>query len=346
MAVYRVLIEPLAPFFAAPHSRVRKSGALIHSDTLHAALMSVAVLTGSPLLDRARDLRVSSLYPYWESVFFYPKPFLRPPETPEQHDVRKRKHWKSVHLVSERVLAVWLDNDAKTFGQVETLGESLAVLPRDLEGLPPPPGRIAAADHAPAVTVDRCGAGTTPFDRRSIRVNTGEGCGAYFLVDLEEADRPGFEDLVRHLGSQGLGGERSVGYGQFEVRGLEVHSSALFKKDGADAFLTLSLYLPTREEVAAGVLDAPAAYDCALRGGWIHGLGGTDQRKRAQRMCIEGSVLRKAGQSRGEVRDLRPEGYPHPVWRSGLTFGIPCRVEDAPLGTADVPSASSQETHR
>ena len=48
----------------------------------------------------------------------------------------------------------------------------------------------------------------------------------------------------------------------------------------------------------------------------------------AHAMVAEGSVLVAAQQPRGMVRDVAPEGFPHPVYRSGfaLTIPIPWRV--------------------
>jgi len=327
MSVYRVTLEPLAPFFVAPHGHARKSGALVHSDTLHGALMAVAALTRSPLLERAAEIRLSSVYPFWREVFFYPKPFLPRPGQVEGGDVKHRKRWKSVSLLSEKLLATWLRGAEVPDDDIQVLQGGAAVLASELAGLPTPPDKLVAEDFSAAVVIDRAGGTTKPYDRRGLRVNTDKGCGVWFMVEMDQGYLPRFQRLVQELGEQGLGGERSVGYGRFDFLNVEQIASIkdTFGSAEAPAFYTLSLYLPTREEVERGVLEAPAAYDCALRGGWIHGVGGSDQRKRSLRMCVEGSVFPSVSERHGEVRDVRPAGFTaHPVWRSGLAFALPC----------------------
>lgn len=329
MSIWRVTIEPLAPFFAGPHTRARKAGALVHSDTLHAALMNVAALTGSPVLEEAERLRVSSLFPFWKDIFFYPKPFLPPLAVEREGDQEQLKEWKSVRLVSEGLLRAWLERHVAEFREIDFSLGDLAVLKSELDGKPRLPSKVVLEELAPAAVVDRAGGGTTPYERRGLRVNTDKGCGVWFFVDLEGDSGPEFEKLITHLGEQGLGGERSVGYGRFDVLSIDPYGDVdLFSPvEDADAFLTLSLYLPTEQEVRAGVLEDPAAYDCALRGGWIHSISGSEQRKRGLRMCVEGSVFQKVGNEHGEVRDVRPESFTrHPVWRSGLAFAVPFRA--------------------
>jgi CRISPR-associated protein Csm4 len=330
MGVYRVHIQPGAPFYNGAHSRARKAGALVHSDTLHAALVSVAAMRGSPLLNRAETLRVSSLYPGWAGLWFLPKPFLRPPGADDTANPLARKRWKAIRLVSEGVLTAWI---AGTLTEADLAGDAPAGCALLNSEVPPGnhlPHTLVAEETTAAVTVDRRNAGTAPFDRRGLRVNTAEGGNAHFLVDLEDAEVEEFRDLAGLLGEQGLGGERTVGYGRFRVESLEPVNGGLFAPSkSANAFLTLSLYLPTEAEVSAGVLETPAAYDCTLRGGWIHSAGGTPQRKRSLRMCIEGSVFRKTAPKHGEVRDAAPASFTrHPVYRSGLAFEIPFQFKE------------------
>ncbi|HOV73301.1 MAG TPA: type III-A CRISPR-associated RAMP protein Csm4 [Candidatus Hydrogenedentes bacterium] len=330
MTRYRVQLEPMGPFFTGMNSHARKAAALIHSDTLHGALMTVAAVGGSPWLDEAPRLRVSSLFPCWKNIHFYPKPFLpvpgvRDPKQSGEEDDKGRKQWKSIRLVSEGLLAAWLRGDPSVPEQTEVLGSGLAALKPEMDGKPRPLNAFLVRDLAPAVTVDRCAAGATPYDRHGLRLNTEEGVGAWFLVELPPERKDSFLELAALLGTYGLGGERTVGYGRFNVLGMEElpTNSVLERTNGANAVLTLSLYHPTRAEIAAGVLEGIAAYDCTLRGGWIHGTAGSDRPKRALRMCLEGSVFPALNgvPPNGDVIDVRPVGFDkHPIWRSGLAF--------------------------
>lgn len=321
MKTYCVRLEPLGPLYRGPHTHARKSGALVHSDTLHGALLCMAALEGAPILQRPEALRVSSLYPFWQDVLFFPRPFLPPVRVDASEPARDRKQWKSVRLVSRALLDAWLAG-APAADSV-TLPGGLAVLASERKAFPAMPDLLVTAQASPAVTIDRATQAAAPYDRRGVRVNTQRGAGAYFLMQMEEADFPTVQRLVERLGEHGLGGERSVGYGHFAPLGFEEWPGLTAAHDGANAFMTLSLYCPTQEEVAQGVLEAPAAYDCTLRGGFIHGLAGSRLRKRTLRMCIEGSVFRSAGPRPGHVVDLAPAGHPHPVYRSGLALPLP-----------------------
>lgn len=347
MTLLRVLLEPLAPVYTGPHGRARKSGALVHSDTLHAALIDVAALAGLPLIDVAESLRVSSVFPRWRDTLFYPRPFLPPPVALDASTPKSRKRWKSVRLLSEPLLKVWLAGRPLQENDVTVLGGSCAITTAEVDADTCLPDTLFCSDTLPAVVIDRVASRTTPFDRRVVRLNTAEGAGAWFVAEIEDSWRTAFEAVVRLLGEQGLGGERSVGYGHFRVQSIEPWTPGLivnaaqipypmpeeccigvdFSKRASrvietEMFLTLSLYLPKHEEVAQGVLRTPAAYDCALRGGWIHDRAGSGDRKRSLRMCVEGSVFPKVADRPGTVRDAAPAGYPHPVWRSGLALPV------------------------
>ncbi len=322
MTVHRVNIRPAGPFFLGLASHARKTGALVHSDTLHAALAHTAARLGLDLLDAAPRLRMTSLFPQWRGLCFYPKPRLRPPV--EDGAAESRKRWKSVRLVSRGLLSAWLSGDAGAFARARVEG-STAFLDGEASGGLPRGGLAGMVQNA-AVAVDRGGGDATPFQRSGIAVNTPEGAGAWFMADVPGGLEDDFIKAVECLGGNGLGGERGVGYGHFHVESAGPHDDGMFADaPGHDAFMTLSLYLPAEAEVRAGVLGGIAAYDCARRGGWMHDPVHGDRPRRTVRMCVEGSVFPAvAGFQPGEIRDLRPAGHTaHPVWRSGLAFALP-----------------------
>ncbi len=326
MTVYRVDITPRAPLHRGIHGHAAKSGAVVHSDTLHAALASSAAAAGATgeELERFRTLRVSSLFPGLWNTPLYPKPFLplsRNAEgRTEEGDPKAAKRWKQVRLVSEEVLNAWLlgkEDDVK--GAV--VRDGVAVFEEDFPERKWPRHGLVTTQRQTGVVVDRDNAAATPYDRSLVWINTDEGVGLYCFVEAGEQDGPWLGEAFERLGYAGLGGNRTSGFGAFNLAGCApVDWAAL---SCANMFMTLSLYLPAKQEVDAGVLDAPAAYDCVLRGGWVHGVAGTNYAKHALRMCLEGSVFNKVGDSHGEVRDVSPEDHPRPVWRSGLAFALP-----------------------
>ena len=127
MSLVRVLLEPKSPIYAGPHGRARKSGELVHSDVLHAALVSVAAGAAADI-GPLRTLRVSSIFPCWRDVHFYPRPFLALPASTETGDPAKRKRWKSVRLVSEGALRLWLSGDVTLTDRVRIIESGVALL--------------------------------------------------------------------------------------------------------------------------------------------------------------------------------------------------------------------------
>lgn len=335
MTVYRMDIHPRAPLHQGIHGRAPKSGALVHSDTLHAALIAAAAATGAHVddLERMRELPMSSLYPTLHGKPLYPKPFLRPPgadnnrERPE--DDQDHKRWKKLRLVSEAMLRAWLTGDVDTFDACE-LRDGVAALTGEFPEWPGS-GLLADARHT-GVVVDRNGADATPYDRPMVWVNAKEGVGLYCLVEAGDGDGPWLEEAFTRLGWAGLGGERASGLGGFDVARCAPDAVPKFANGAANRFMTLGLYLPRKDEVDAGVLDAPAAYDCVLRGGWIHGVAGAEKAKHALRFCLEGGVFNGSADNPGDVRDVRPDGWPHPVWRSGRPLVIPFQCTTQPGG--------------
>ena len=157
-----------------------------------------------------------------------------------------------------------------------------------------------------------------------------ENVRAYFLADVPDDSKADFEKTVELLGIYGIGGERSVGYGNFEVIQFD-HQPQIpwlqpsVAKPQPNLFYTMSLYLPSQHEVQSGVLDPPAAYDCTIREGWIHGSAGTTYTKKSTRMCLEGGVFKRVAQQHGELRDVTPDEFnrPHRVYRCGKAFEFP-----------------------
>jgi CRISPR-associated protein Csm4 len=133
-----------------------------------------------------------------------------------------------------------------------------------------------------------------------------------------------FEAALQLLGDEGLGADRSAGYGRFAVESQERVDPAL----GTGMLLSLSLFHPTADEVREGVLEAPAAYDLVIRGGWVTAPGARTLRKQNVRMLSEGSVIRDLGRQiygdSPKVLDPMPElGLRHAVYRPGVAVTLP-----------------------
>ena len=126
------------------------------------------------------------------------------------------------------------------------------------------------------------------------------------------------------LGEEGIGGDRTVGKGQFEPTFTE-YKGSLFNTNASSYFVTLSMYLPSKSEIQKGLLQGEnVSYDIEKRGGWIYSDFAKSQRKRTVRMFQEGSVFKNTGREfYGKVVNVAPESFKrHPVFRNGLAFRI------------------------
>jgi CRISPR-associated protein Csm4 len=177
------------------------------------------------------------------------------------------------------------------------------------------------APPAPHVAVDRVSSASNLFFAG--RLQFAPECGLYFWVDFTDAEyRSHLEAALAFLQDEGIGGRRSTGHGQFTFA-AEEHAFPVI--EGADAWVTLSLYHPRREEVEQGVLRN-ARYRRIYRHGWIYSPDGRNLRRKGLWMLSEGAVLPR--EVLGTMEDLRPEiGFAHPVWRYGYALTMPMRLE-------------------
>jgi len=329
--------------------RGEDGAAAVRSDTLMAALRSVAADTGilaDVLAGPAPPLRVSSLFPEVAGIRLYPRPLAEPAAFGNLNPLEAdefRRIWRRFEYVTEARFESLAEGRRVRFEPEDIIEGRAWGMPseRGLRGLP---GR----GRSGGIAVDR--AGGEPERYSEGRRMLPPGARHFFIARLDDAGTLApLRELVARLGESGLGGRRSTGAGAFSLAGAYpapgflgeggsgaaapagdaggtglAAEAASAVRAGPRARILLSLYLPTREEAASGVLDGMAG-DAVLRGGWIHSGGPTGLRKRPLRMLVEGTVLSGAtGKAEGEVRDVRPEGFErHPVWRDGRALAIP-----------------------
>lgn len=390
MPFYRVHIHPTSPILKGAFTHARKGSAVIHSDLLHSAFFCVSAwFDGYWLDEKAKTMRFSSAYPYFQDdkgkkIYLYPKPFkiyssmiyqsgdsmgassTDPDESPE------KKKWKRIKYFSEGILAKLLDSPESILNikykpleyteSSEASNYTAICTTEESESLSSQPRMILKEELKTSTVVDRgvslmrmngseLPSATTPFSHNLIRVNTDEGIGLWFIVELDESEIKKFNELLRILGVMGIGGRKAVGYGHFDFdpeKDIEPFQSdlltmiklnnneLLFLKNQQDkglkpnSLLTLSLYHPTREEFTPALFGKYASYECTIRGGWLHSLSGTSKSKMSIRMCIEGSsfpiftdkTTNSILMPIGDVVNLKYHYQQHDVWRLGLALGI------------------------
>jgi len=187
--------------------------------------------------------------------------------------------------------------------------------------------RVWASQPVDRVTVDRVSA--APALYRMGRTVYAPGCGLWLGVQWpggsDSAASERLEGLLRHLGDRGLGGERSVGYGQFALAQAPLPLDLPAPHSGT-ALVTLSRYLPGPDEVP-GALRGRASYGLDPIAGWLWAPGERAQRRKQVRMLREGSLFEPVGPGPwGRLADVRPDGWDaHPIWRWGYAcpVGVP-----------------------
>ena len=191
-------------------------------------------------------------------------------------------------------------------------------------------------ERTPRVTVDRVNSASNIF--HAGRVRFAPGCGLWVGIQWRDAGMPitgrsgltyreALQRTLALLGDEGIGGERSAGYGAFAPAwGEEIH---LRDPQAGNVAWILSRYLPARAELPACLDHESAAYRLDRIGGWARSLYGADQRRKQINFLAEGSLIAWPPSSVvGKIENLRPEypvrdgDFPHPVWRSGLALAV------------------------
>jgi len=151
------------------------------------------------------------------------------------------------------------------------------------------------------------------------------------MIDFFDAGcRTNVEAALALLGDQGIGADRTAGYGAFTIEDIEEVSAPDL---GTGARLSLSLLHPTRDEIEQGLLDPPAEYVIASRGGWATSTNADSFRRKVVNMLAEGSIIKDLGHAGygDSVMVLQPgnSGPKHPVYRLGTAVTLPVKPPGA-----------------
>ncbi len=201
------------------------------------------------------------------------------------------------------------------------------------------PAVPAGPTGGPSVTVTRADSASTIY--HSGRVTFAAGCGLWFGIAWRQPEArvdgqgPTYADAVERilafLQAQGLGGERSSGYGAFACQ-ADTAFTLPDPAPGGPAWL-LSRYHPQLTELPATLAHPDAAYSLTSAAGWLHTLDAPDQRRKRLYLVTEGSIVCPPAYPAGDVADVRPTyngaAFPHPVYRYGLVLaaGLPLPSE-------------------
>ncbi|HMA33160.1 MAG TPA: type III-A CRISPR-associated RAMP protein Csm4 [Chloroflexia bacterium] len=202
--------------------------------------------------------------------------------------------------------------------------------------------RLWQEGDSPRVTIDRRTSESQVYQAGWVAFPP--GAGLYFLMEWRDpAWQPAIHAALAYLAEEGIGGERSSGYGQFTLAIDAPVPLPAPPTSPAPAAMTLSLYHPTAPEVVEAGLLAAGAYGLTTRRGWVGAPGALGVRRRDVLMLTEGSVLPFQGAGPfGNMVDVTPETWPPGVREvpgrlRRYGFALPLPLPAAPEEVPDAP---------
>lgn len=327
-----VRFRPLGPWRAGSDSGTRGvADLLLHSDSLFSALTQAFARLGwledwldATVRSAAKpEVALSSCFPYLDEVHFVapPRTLWPPPPSP-------KARWEAARFVPLALVSDLLAGRALQEGGWVLDGPSQCLLPAEVSFSAPGPFRAVRRQRA---AVDRLAGHTAPHTTACLEF--AESGGMWAVVGF--ADEEAFarwagrvRGALQLLADTGLGGERSQGWGHsapLEFIEAELPATILScsveesETGGPGAYWLLSLFVPAETDA----IDWPRSrYSLVTRGGRIESPQGWGAPKKLLNMVSEGSVLYATGALRGAARDVSPEGFPHPAYRSGLALAV------------------------
>lgn len=328
-------LRPHSPFhFGDSGLGTESADEVFHSDSLFGALATgVRMWYGESALrellssvDGQQSFRLTSLFPYAGDILLFPKPLLDMPHRLEPAQ-SPGVSTKNVRFVSPGVLKALLQGgpaDSHLSRENTCQGGAVWLTERERQAMPTEAGESALWHRyaVPKASVDRIVPISNPHYVEQVVFQ--RDCGLFFLLEVEDsATRELIENVLHFLSDAGLGGQRSAGYGKFSVESASRYDP-FWGSDG-NLLMTLSLYHPTPEELAAGALGEGAAYELIPRCSWANSPERRGQRCKSSFFINEGSAIRSLGKpSYGSLVDVTPEIEPekHPVYRYGFAFVV------------------------
>lgn len=341
---WKIIPTGLSGFHLGRHGMdEERSSGIFSSDSLFSAFCSVFVMAEGekafkefiqPMLGQAPLFSLSSAFPYAGDIRFFPTPqnafHLRQAEAEEQPRV---KDLKKIEYLSQGTLKQFLQGDRSLVNLVKNgsrLPGGFLVLKDELSSMP---NQVANGEtpvfetgETSRALIDRVTNQSNLFFTGKVRF--AQDCGLWFGVQWKDASvfvQEKVAQIISYLSEQGIGGSRSSGYGQVDI----LSSGSLTYPDTVGhKWLLLSRYIPRESEMA--MFHHPESfYNLEEVGGWLQSPGNAAERRKTVVMVKEGSVFGPMdAPPQGQVVDVQPvyeDGHKpigHPVYRSGLAFGV------------------------
>lgn len=298
----------------------------LHSDTLYAALTAVAAQAGIPPSEQPQ-FALSSAFPFVKHdarfEYFFPRIVL-PKIKHDENDSKPRKTLKNLRWLNQKDFETAINgNELPHFDTLQDRIQDGYLFENTNEITLPFKKHVSQR-----VKISRTEEDALPFYVESLFFN--KGSGFFVLVQCSDDTAVWLEKLFKLLGSNGIGTDRNVGYGQFEIARERIE---LNLPENPDALSNLSLYLPADESELKDLLKP-----CKLkihrlveRGGWISTEPYQTLRKHTVTMLVEGGVffpIVSTTTTLGKTVNVAPKnmGVDHDILRCGKAIFIPVKV--------------------
>lgn len=151
-------------------------------------------------------------------------------------------------------------------------------------------------------------------------------CGLFFGVKINDSLWPRFQASLRLAADEGIGGDRSVGKGQFQIELAGDINFPVIEQPKSQVLL--SRYFPQKDEVP----DLDGKFALQKRSGYMYSLNETARRKKSLQMMIEGSVFYHNKPLTGQMVDVTPESFTeHKVYVNGYALAVPSLISKEEL---------------
>ena len=303
-----------------------KTATTYGSDALKSALFAMGLPYNEVWSTSPRKFfegfRISSAFPFCGNTMFLPKPLGMKFKFEGTNEMGEAKKAKKIGYVAQSVFVQWMQQpDATITVQENQVGDNAFLFDADTVG-----SKFIFTDVQQRVAVSADGsADTRPFYFE--RMYFTESSGLYFLIEfLDQALKPAILHALQLLSEAGIGTDRTVGNGHFEISPPEEFKLPTSKKQHLQ--MGLGLYLPTQNELKAIDLKE-SSWGLIKRGGYMAAAQNDEHRslrKNSIYFFTEGSAFKSSEPLKGKYEDLRPKNWNddtlHPIWRCGMPLFI------------------------
>lgn len=311
--LYKLILRPKSPLHIGNKEGIyNTSEYVIHSDTLFSGIINCfSMLYGKDETDNLIEdflngripFKISSVMPYCDGVYYVFKPFsmnLAKKLSTDDYKLIKKVRFIPEDTLLKRHLPI---DDFKISGQF------LVPIDKDEAKIKQKETARIAVDCITHMT------NIFYFSQSVFEENT----ALWFYLDVSKDFENKIKSSIKLLCDEGIGGDRSVGFGHFDLAIIEIQSINL---SAFNDFVSVSLYSPKNDSEIEAIKD----YEIVDRAGYLYSVyDRKDIKKKRTKALLEGTTFTKI--VGGSIFDVTPNAYDtHKVLRYALSYLLPYMV--------------------